>query len=605
MSNAPGSAPRVLAINCVYHQSSAALLMGDELRFAVEEERYSRVKHAKAARVDNADELPWAAIEACLRRGGGGVNGSSHHGGVALRDLDGIGVSFVPGRRQATLGADPYPLTPGGFGTAEGEARFDAAVRRIPELLAARANEPALAERVHFVPHHLAHAAGAYFGGPYERAAVLVLDGIGEDSSGWLGQGEGATLRCLEELPYPHSLGLLWERVAIYCGFGEYGAPKVMGLAGYGVAERAAGPLAELLSVIDGGGVVGGEPWPFRVDNERAQLRAPTMAALEALFGPARRTGGDDGKLHESSYADVAAALQQATERAVLATARRLHVATGEEALVYSGGLALNCVANTLLEREGPFTSLYVPGAAHDAGTAVGAAYEVGRALGAEIAPRPGAPLSPFIGPSYDDQACVAALRRAELEGERLPFEQLVGRVIAQLRAGRLVGWFQGRLEFGPRALGDRSLLGDPRALATRERFNARIKHREAFRPFAASIMVEEAPRWFALPQGRKGAEESRELMILAYPLDASRAAQIPAVRHVDGSSRIQTVDARRQPRYHAVLKAFFEATGVPLLLNTSFNDREPIVCTPDDAVRTFVRTGLDALVVGDRIVER
>jgi carbamoyltransferase len=586
--------PRVLGINCVYHQSSAALLEGSELRFAVEEERYNRIKHAKAAHVDNADELPWGAIEACLR-----------FGELALDELDGIAVAFVPGRREATLGADPYPLTPGGFGSAEGEARFDAAVLRIPELLAARADDPTLSERVRFVPHHVAHAAGAFYGGPFERAAVLVLDGIGEQSTGWLGYGEGGALRCLEQLPYPHSLGFLWERVAIYCGFGEYGAPKVMGLAGYGDADRAASGLSQLLTVAPEGGALGREPWPFTVDNQRAQLRAPTVASLEALFGPARGPGADEATLPDSPYADVAAALQQATEEALLATARRLQAAIGEDALVYSGGLALNCVANTRLEREGPFASLYVPGAAHDAGTAVGAAYQLGRDLGAEIAPRVGRPLTAFLGPAFDGEASAAALGRGELASDELEFGGLVARVVELLTSGRLVGWFQGRLELGPRALGNRSLLGDPRVMATRERFNARIKHRESFRPFAASILVEEAPGWFDLPTDRPGARESRELMIMAYPLAAERMAQIPAVRHVDGSCRIQTVDRERQPRYHALISAFFEATGVPLLLNTSFNDREPIVCSPDDAVRTFERTGLDALVLGDRLVER
>ncbi|MCK5798980.1 MAG: carbamoyltransferase, partial [Deltaproteobacteria bacterium] len=431
-----------------------------------------------------------------------------------------------------------------------------------------------------------------------------VLDGIGEDAAGWLGRGAGRDLSVLEEIPYPHSLGLLWERIAIFCGFGEYGAPKVMGLAAYGDPSRFAEPLAEILRVEKGGGAIGHEPWPFVVDNRKAQLRAPTVQALEALLGKARARDDEAVGIEMSPYADVAATLQAQTEEALLATSRRLFAATGEAALVYSGGLALNCVANTRLETEGPFSSLYVPGAAHDAGTALGAAFELARDLGAELETRD-VPLTPFLGPAYASREIASSLLQAGLSGEILALGPLVERVVAALMAGELVAWFEGALELGPRALGHRSLLGDPRHLATRERFNTRIKHREVFRPFAASILDREVPRWFEVPQSGLGATMSRDLMILAYPLREEVAARVPAVRHVDGSCRIQAVDPGRQPRYHALIEAFYQATGVPLLLNTSFNDREPIVCTPDDAIRTFLRTGIDALVLEDHFVRR
>lgn len=587
MASGHGSAPLVLGINAAYHQSAAALCRGTELLFAVEEERFSRIKHAKAARVDNPDELPWQAIDACCQAAG-----------ISLAELDGIAYSLLPGRRSATVGLDPYSLPLGAFGTVEGEDRFDAAVCAVPRLIADRAGDPALAERVHFVAHHRAHGREAFFGSGWQQSAVLVVDGIGESATAWLGVGEGDALRQLEEIPYPHSLGLLWERVACYCGFGEYGAPKVMGLAGYGDPERFAAPMAELLQLA---GADADGP-PFRVDAPSARLRAGDVAGLEQLFGPQRERTSTE-PLEASRFADVAAALQLRTEDALLATANRLARRSGNTSLAYSGGVALNCVANARLEREGPFDALYISAAAHDAGTAVGAALEVAVELGARR--QGGALRSPFTGPSYDAAAQQAALVAGGLAASPLPFERLVEDVVELLLQGKLVGWFDGALELGPRALGHRSLLADPRDPLLRERLNARIKHRESFRPFAASLLAEELERWFELPPRTPGAAASRELMILAYPLRAELRSRVPAVVHVDGTCRVQTVEAAREPRYHALLAHFFARTGVPLLLNTSFNDREPIVCTPTDAVATFLRTGIDALVLGDHLVER
>ena len=589
MASGHRRAPLVLGINAAYHQSSAAICRGTELLFAVEEERFSRIKHAKPARVDNPDELPWKAIEACCAAGS-----------TTLAELDGIGYSLLPGRRSATVGLDPYGLPLGAFGTVEGEDRFDAAVCALPRLLAERAGDPAVAERVHFVAHHRAHGREVFFGSGWQKCAVLVVDGIGESATAWLGVGEGDALRQLEEVPYPHSLGLLWERIACYCGFGEYGAPKVMGLAGYGDPERFAAPMAELLQVP---GAAADGP-PFRVDAVRARLRAGDVVGLEKLFGPRRELDLAD-PLDASRFADLAAALQLRTEEALLATAQRLAQRSGSTSMAYSGGVALNCVANARLEREGPFDALYISAAAHDAGTAVGAALEVALSLGAHREAAHCAARRPFCGPSYDASAQRAALVAEGLAGEALSFGLLVERVVELLQQGKLVGWFDGALELGPRALGHRSLLADPRDPQLRERLNARIKYRESFRPFAASLLVEELHHWFEIPERTPGAAASRELMILAYPLRAERRAQVPAVVHVDGTCRVQTVEVEREPRYHALLARFFARTGVPLLLNTSFNDREPIVCSPSDAVATFLRTGIDALVLGDHLVER
>ncbi|MCC6749891.1 MAG: carbamoyltransferase [Deltaproteobacteria bacterium] len=575
----------VLGINCAYHESAAALLRGGELVFAVEEERLSRVKHAKPARVDNADALPFAAIGECLRAGG-----------VSLGEVDAVGFSLEPGRRVALVGRDPYPLAdPRGFGSAEGEALFDAGVRRSAELLAEHAGVPGFGSRVRFLPHHLCHAASAYLGGPFSRAAVLVLDGIGEEATGWLGLGEEGALTRLEELPYPHSIGLLWEQLALYLGLGAYDAGKAMGLAACGDATRPAAALDRLFRVVDPDGRDETGP-PYVVDAELARLRGD-LSGFEALFGP--RAAPNGGSPDEQPHlCDLAAAIQRRTEEALLACARRLARRTHASALCYAGGVALNCVANARLEREGPFEAIYVPGPAHDAGTALGAALLLGGAR-----PRP-EPLSPLVGPDYDDARLERALRGSTFLVE--PLADPSARAAELVAAGEIVGWFHGRLELGPRALGSRSLLADPRRLDMRERLNRQVKHRELFRPFAASCLEEALDAWFEVPvREGPGAEASRELMLLAYPVRAERRAQIPAVVHRDGTCRIQTVDALRQPAYHALLARFFALTGVPLVLNTSFNDSEPIVCSPEDALATFGRTEIDALVIGDRLVRR
>ncbi|MBI2922371.1 MAG: carbamoyltransferase [Planctomycetes bacterium] len=579
----------ILGVNSAYHESSAALLRDGRIVFAVEEERLSRVKHAKRAEVGNPDQLPWRAIDACLMSAG-----------ARARDLDAIGFSFMPGKRPSMVGADPYPLAdPRGWGTGEGEGEFDARVRDVPRRLAERAGDSALAARVKFVPHHRAHAADAFFAGPFEEAALLVVDGIGEAATAWLGRGSGSGMTEIEEVAYPHSLGMLWEKLAQWLGFGEYDAGTVMGLAAHGDPARFQREAGRLLHVPDPeGGTAGRQPLPFQVDIALARFRGD-LAGLESLFGPRRLPG--EPLPGDPRFADAAAALQKGTEEAVLATARRLHRATGLPRLAYSGGVALNCVANARLEGEGPFAEVYIPGPAHDAGTAVGAALEAAPEAERTRAREDGRPPGALLGPEFGDDAVGAALQAAGLKAERVA--DSAARAAGMVAEGRIVGWFQGRLEFGPRALGNRSLLADPRRPETRLRLNERIKRREPFRPFAASCLAEELEGWFEVPAGRRGAAAARELMLFAYPVRRERASEIPAVVHHDGTCRIQTVHAERQPLYHSLVAHFARLTGVPLVLNTSFNEKEPIVCSPADAIRTFACTGIDALFLGDRLV--
>jgi carbamoyltransferase len=584
----------VLGINCAYHESAAALVRGNEVIFAVEEERFTRVKHAKQALVSNPDELPWNAIRACLEF-------------VPERKLsrvDAIAYSLEPGRRLAMVGIDAYRRDERtGFGTLRGEAEFNRRVLEIPQILAREANDNTLADRFHFVSHHRAHAASAFFASPFPAAAILVVDGIGEESTAWLGRGSVDGLELIEEIPYPHSIGMLWERVAVYLGFSEFDACKVMGLAAYGDHQRFDSEFDELFPILDlGGGVLGKDEPPYRIDAKLARLRSDDVTGLESLFG-ARRSPEEPPT--SARFAGVAAGLQRQTEEAVLALARRLSLATRERNLAFAGGVALNCVSNARLEREGPFPSLFLACAAHDAGTAIGAALAIAHQKTGAREIRLDEPRvhTAFLGPVYEDAAIRAAFERSGGRFERLA--DPAARAAALVAEGQIVGWFQGPLEFGPRALGNRSILADPRSPLLRDELNLRIKHREAFRPFGASVLAEELASWFRVPSDRPGAESCRQFMNLAYPVVKQRRSLIPAVVHRDGTCRVQVVGAKENPRFHSLISRFRELSGVPLVLNTSFNDEEPAVCSPDDAIKTFERAGIDALLLGDYLVCR
>jgi carbamoyltransferase len=640
----------ILGINSAYHESAAAIVRDGEVLFAIEEERLSRRKHAKIARVTNPDELPWHAIRACLAAADR----------ASLRDVDAIAYSLAPGRRLELIGGDPYELDDDtGYGTRCGEEEFNRRVLDVPRILAQSADDESLVRRFHYIPHHRAHAACAFYTSPFQHAAILVVDGIGETSTAWLGRGSPDSFEVIEEIAYPHSIGMLWERVAVYLGFTEFDACKVMGLAAWGNPHRFGTEFDRLFRVIepDGGSRKWGGP-PFLIDPHLAQLRRSDVRGLESLFGP-RRTPTEP--IEQKRFADIAAGLQERTNEAVLALARRLARDTGERNLAYAGGVALNCVANAHLERERPFRSLFIFGAAHDAGTAIGAALKVAYEHGAarpRLVRSDQCGVSPFLGPCYDARAIEPTIVRRGFTAERVADAPAgAAKLIA---AGRIVGWFQGRMEFGPRALGGRSLLADPRRPAIPGALNQLIKHREPFRPFGASILAEHLAEWFlvgqafeldtlvgqavspnvslerltyfdvpvagqafqpdmepqrrtrahasttgAIPADRPGAASCRHFMIVAYKVRPDRAGLIPAVVHADGTCRVQTVDRKHAPQFHALLTHFHELTGIPLVLNTSFNDREPIVATPDDALETFARAPIEALFLGDYLVQR
>lgn len=569
----------ILGINCAYHESCACLIQDGQPIAAVEEERYNRVKHGKPARVDNADELPEQAIAFCLASGGL----------TDIGQVDFIGYSFEPeDRLRKNLAHDHgYPIPAGDYGTEAGERLFYEKNLNVERKLRAQGFDG----RFFYLDHHDCHAASAFYVSGYDAAAVMVVDGIGEHESSSFYVGEGTRLRRLRHFDYPDSLGFLWEKLSAFLGFSSYDASKAMGLSSYGQLGVYDEALSRLLQVDDDGS--------FHVDDRLVRIRNDDYSALEEVFGAAKLDAPvSEVTPQNQHYADIAVALQVATEQIFIKLGRSLRAETGQRHLCMAGGVALNCVANAYLANEGIFDNLYVQPAANDAGTAIGAAYLIWHhKLGH---PRQPISKSPYLGPAFDNDAIERVLAEHGLEYRRV---ERVESATAQLLAdGAIVAWFQGRMEIGPRALGNRSLLADPRRAEVVGLMNLKVKHREAFRPFCPSVLAEKAGDWFELPEPMP---EIADYMLGAFRARKDKAAQIPAVVHFDGTSRIQAVHRETNPRFHRLLTEMDNRTGVPVLLNTSFNDREPIVCTPADAVQTFLKTRIDYLVIGDFIATK
>jgi carbamoyltransferase len=562
----------ILGINMAYHESAAALVIDNTLAVACEEERFNRVKHGKQALVGNSAEVPIQAIRACLESAS-----------ITPADVEYIALSFCPALRASRFSLDPMSEA-GGWGSESGEKRFMQGLTATPSALMTEFG-PEFSGRIVTVPHHLAHAASAYYPSGFEDAAILVADGIGEYAGTAIFKGQGTKLIELEAFSYPDSIGFLWEKLSQYLGFSEYDACKTMGLAAYGDPSRFGHAMAELVQVNKDG--------TYRVDGSIAQFRNPGFAALERLFGQARPA---DGLFHPHHY-DVAATLQDYTTQVIQGLARRAADLSGSRRLCMAGGVALNCVTNSVLNQDRYFEDLYIPPAPHDAGTAVGAALCVSISQARSV--RPLVSQSAFLGPERSFFQLDSLLADEELESGS--FDQIISRVVDLLCEEKVVGWYQGRMEFGPRALGNRSLLGDPRSSRMREILNKKVKHREDFRPFAPSVLSTEAARWFEIDR----ITPSHGYMLFTAAVVPHRADLIPAVLHVDGSARVQIVDQAVNPRYHALISEFARRTGVPMLLNTSFNDSEPIVCTPEDAMATFRKTAIDAVAIGDQLVVR
>lgn len=566
----------VLGISCYYHDAAAALVRDGRLIAAAEEERFSRRKHDSG--------FPRRAIDFCLRQGRTTTAALDH---VVFYEKP-----FVKFERLVRTIFATYPLTAALFQ----EAVLSWAGRKlwIKEELQRALGLPG--DRILFVDHHLSHAASAFFSSPFERAAILTVDGVGEWTSTALGVGEGTSVRLTEEIRFPHSLGLFYSAFTAFLGFevneGEY---KVMGMAPYGT-PRYVDRVRQVIRWDDAGGL-----WlDLRYFSHHRSVTRPFTPRFESLFGRARTPRERD--VLDPAYADLAASVQAVTEEVILSLVRRLHRQTGLTTLCMAGGVALNSVANGRILRESPFTSVYIQPAAGDSGGAVGAALYVTHAV-------LGRPRDFVMEHAYWGEAPREAgiARTLETEGLRHTRydddERLLERVADALARGQVVGWMQGRFEWGPRALGNRSILADPRRADMKDTVNLKVKFREPFRPFAPAVLEERAGDFFDLPSG--GAYPAR-FMLVVVPVRQSRREDLPATTHVDGSARVQTVSRTANPRYHRLIELFGQATGVPVLLNTSFNLKgEPIVNTPADAIASFRRSGLDLLVMDRFLVEK
>jgi carbamoyltransferase len=538
----------VLGVNAVFHDPAAALVVDGRTVAAAEEERFSRRKHGKPPVAFSTWELPERAIAFCLEQAGIGPD-----------DVDAIAYSYDP----ALAPGAAVDVTAG-----EWEALRTLFVQRAPRFLATLGFDP---ERVRFVPHHVAHAASAHLASPYETSAVIVADGRGERASSLLGRyAAGGDLDTLAVQELPHSLGLLYEELTAHLGFrrssDEY---KVMAMASYGTPRHAA-RLAELVHATGDGG--------FR-----------TAPVDWRALAPALPQGGDGWT---ADHADLAASVQRVVEDVLLDLARWLYDRTGERRLTMAGGVALNCVANARLLREGPFEEIWVQPAAGDSGTALGAALQVAADAGDAVAPMRTAAL----GRGWDEEALKAWLDRAGVAYERA--DDIALTVAETLAADGVVAWFQGRSEFGPRALGHRSLLADPRRTANLERLND-VKGREQFRPVAPMVLEEHAQEIFT------GCHPSPH-MLFVHDVAAAWRPRIPAVVHVDGTARVQTVAPAEEPLVARMLEAFHALTGVPVVVNTSLNTAgRPMVDDPRDALECFGSAPVDLLAIGPFVVRR
>lgn len=560
----------VLGINSVYHESSACLLDGATVLAFCEEERFSRVKRAKRLTIDNADQLPLCAIDHCLSASG-----------ATWADIGHVAYSYDPDLRPRSRPDED--VQPGAWGSPEGERLFQKTVRRVPLLLSELAGRD-MESRFRWVPHHRAHAASAYFASPFENSAILSIDALGEQVSTQLSWGRGPRMEVLKEINYPNSMGFLWETLSEFVGLDRYTGPaKMMGLAAFGKGDRFAAELARVLRI-------GADE--FEVDNHWTRFRSYAGARLPELFGDPNEPDAE----MTTRDADLACALQERTEEVIGTLAGWLREQTGADALCLAGGVALNCVATGRLTRESGYSGFFVQPAANDAGTSLGAAlflahHELGLTDRYVMD-------HPYLGPSFSDAELKAALDTAGMRYVRC--DDVAAETARLVADGNLVGWFQGAMEVGPRALGNRSIVADPRRATVKDAINLHAKHREYWRPFSPSVLREDADDWLVVA----GDSLSHGFMSYTYPVRPERHGAIPAVVHEDGCARAQLVTAELNPRYHRLIREFRDLTGVPVVLNTSFNGPgEPIVCTPTEAVAMFRGTGLDALVLGDFLV--
>ena len=586
---------RVLGISAFYHDSAAALVEDGRVTAAAQEERFTRIRHDAA--------FPSRAVSYCLSQLKGGPD-----------SLDCVVFYEKPFLKFERLLETYLAFAPHGISSFAVSMPLWIKQKLFQKGLLCRHLKDLNGDvdwesKLLFTEHHLSHAASAFFPSPFSEAVVLTMDGVGEWATTSVAVGHGNTLQIVKEITFPHSLGLLYSAFTYYCGFkvnsGEY---KLMGLAPYGEPKYAQTILEHLIDLKEDG--------TFRLNIDYFDyctgLRM-TNRRFDRLFGGRRRQAAEP---LEQRHMDLAASIQAVLDEAVLRMTRSLAAETGARNLCMAGGVALNCVTNGKILRDGKFSGFWIQPAAGDAGGAVGAAlaaYHLHKGL-PRVAAGEDTMSGAYLGPSYTQREIEERLRAVGARFRVLEEVALLEACVDLLVRQKVVGWFQGRMEFGPRALGARSILGDPRSASMQSHLNLMIKRRESFRPFAPSVLAEEASQWFDLDGASPymlltaNVRESKRL-----PLDQNwnqavgleklklERSLIPATTHVDYSARVQTVDRITNPRYHALLAAFQRRTGCPVLVNTSFNVRgEPIVCTPDEAFRCFLHTGMDALAMGN-----
>jgi len=563
----------ILGLN--FSIDSAAGIVGREgIVAAASEERFNRDKHTRS--------FPQGALNFCLTQAG-----------LALTDVDAVAFFWNPGehlegfnvRRAAAWRHHTEYLVnvPNYLLSLVANAGKPNAVEYVYQELALKGQKSL---RIYYVDHHLAHAAASFFVSPFEEAAILTQDGYGETTCTLLARGRGTTITPLRRIRFPHSLGAFYAAITQYLGHrANWSEGKVMALAAYGKPTYY-DRLRQLVRFDDGSVEVDLSYFSYYMERKRRYTEK-----FVAEFGPERRP---DEPLDQRHY-DIAASAQKVLEEAMLALARWLHGKTGLKRLCLGGGVALNSVANGRILREGPFEEVFIQPAAGDEGSSVGAALYVYHSLFRQR--REYVMSHAFLGPEYSDSEIEGELREWGLRYRRC--DDIAGVSARLLADGNFLGWFQGRMEFGPRALGARSILADPRRQDAKDALNARVKHREAYRPFAPTVLEEACGEYFS-------CSYPSPFMLLVYDVRPEKRAVLPAVTHADGTARVQTIREDQHPVYHRLVKVFGERTGVPVVLNTSFNFRgEPIVMTPRDAVRCFATTGLDALAIGSFLVTK
>jgi carbamoyltransferase len=589
----------ILGISCYFHDAAAALLRDGQLIAAAEEERFTRKKHDY--------EFPQHAIDFCL-----GI------GGIQAADLDYVVFfekPFIKFERLILSSMQTFPRSHGVF--REAMITWLSDKLWIKHLIQKKLGVPP--SRILFSEHHLSHAASSFFCSPFDEAAILTVDGVGEWTTASVGVGKGTNIRLLKEIRFPHSLGLLYSAFTAFLGFevneGEY---KVMGMAPFGT-PRYTDKVHKLLRI--------GKDGSFELDLDYFCFHYSTdktfNGKFEALFGPPRDSKahfftptsgypsyfGEKPQSYEELgkqnqyYADVAASIQAVIEEAMLQMAHNAYKETGLNRLCMAGGVALNSVANGRILRETPFEELYVQPSAGDGGGAVGAALYAYHAILGK--PRQFVMEHAYWGEEHGPGEVESFLKDRGIGYRRFTDEdKLIAHVVDRLQEGKVIGWSQGRFEWGPRALGNRSILADPRRADMKDLVNVKIKFREPFRPFAPSVLAEQAEKYFVLPQAAK--HYPARFMLYVVDVEEQKREILPAITHVDGTGRLQTVRREVNPRYYRLIETFGSATGVPVLLNTSFNLKgEPIVNTPAEAFNTFSQSGMDILVLGEYVIEK